>query len=91
MGLTAEKEMQHACGQWLEARESFYGGKDELGAYREADRRLLAAFASDWTADDPKLLSGAYRSFRKALIDNRKRRFSTLVRSEKTPRSKFWA
>jgi len=93
MGLTPEKEMQHACDQWLEAREPFHGGRGihGLGAYREANRRLLAAFVSDWTCDDPKLLSDAYCSFQKALVEGCERRFSTPAQPEKTPRSKFWA
>lgn len=92
MGLTPEKEMQHACEQWLEARERLHDGEGTGGlhGYREAGRRLFAAFASEWTGDDARLLS-AYRSFQEALVEGRKRRFSTPARPEKTPRSKFWS
>ena len=60
--------MRYVIQQWLEARAKFYAGGIGLGTYCAADTRLLAAFAGDWSVDDPQMFGTAYQSFRAALI-----------------------
>jgi hypothetical protein len=62
-------EMRHVIEQWLEARARFYaGGGDSEDTYCAADTRLLAAFAGDWSVDDPRMFGIAYQKFRAALV-----------------------
>jgi hypothetical protein len=63
------QQMHAAIEQWLEARAKFFsGGVDGADAYRAADTRLLAAFAADWSVDDPRMFGMAYQNFRAALV-----------------------
>ena len=65
------QEMRRAIGQWLEARAKYHtGGVDSADAYCVADERLLAAFAADWSVDDPRMFAAAYQNFRAALVAN---------------------
>jgi len=61
--------MTAAIDEWLSARKRFLADRREgVDAYCTANLRLLAAFASDWNADDPTMFAKAYQSFKARLI-----------------------
>jgi hypothetical protein len=63
------QQIHAAIEQWLVARTRFHEhGSIYLDTYFAADERLLAAFAGDWSVDDPQMFGTAYQSFRAALI-----------------------
>jgi hypothetical protein len=65
------QQMHAAIEQWLAARAKYYTGDvDSADAYDAADTRLLAAFAADWSPDDPRMFGTAYQKFRAALVAN---------------------
>ena len=64
-----DRQLDHACQRWLDARKRFYNGarKNAWAAYMEADYTLLVAFARDWPALDDRSLALSFHSLRQAL------------------------
>ena len=70
------QEMHAAIEQWLAARAGFHAhGEVYLDAYYSADTCLLAAFAADWSPNDPRMFGMAYQNFRAALVEDSPPRF----------------
>ena len=88
MPLASDHELNHACQQWLTARNGLThrSGRGKLDAFEHADRRLFAAFAADWTGSDDAL-ADAYQEFQRVLVkqDDEARLWGILIEERQVP------